>query len=149
MKRTLFFNSERKIIAKVDNTSDMDWVTIFDHLTEAELHAVKLAYVEFCEMNITYEDIADNNDFEEYLCDDSLAEGDFYIEEEIEEIEEKTAKKQGLTIRQLYKMAKKTNALDIPINWFYTCSDDWYSMENEPLKKSEVEITETEVNFYL
>ena len=149
MERTLFFNAERKIIAKVDNTSGMDWVTIFDHLTDAELHAIKLAYVEFCDEHITYEDIADNNEFEAYLCDDSLAEGDFYIDEEIEEIEEKTAKKQGLTIRQLYEMAKKENALDIPINWFYTCSDDWYSMENEPLKKSEVEITEIEVNFYL
>lgn len=84
MERTLFFNPEHKVIAKVNNTS-----------------------------------------------------------------EEKTAEKQGLTIRQLYEMAKKANALDIPINWFYTCDDDWYSEENEPLKKSEVEITETEVNFYL
>lgn len=149
MERTLFFNSEGKVIAKVNNTSEMDWVTIFDHLTEAELHAVKLAYVEFYEMDITYEDIADNNDFEDYLCDDFMAEGNFYIQEEIEETKEKTVEKQGLTIRQLYEMAKEANALDIPINWFYDCGDAWYSMENEPLKKSEVEITETEVNFYL
>lgn len=149
MERTLFFNSERKVIAKVNNTSEMDWVTIFDHLTEVELHAVKLAYVEFYEMDITYEDIADNNDFEDYLCDDFMAEGNFYIQEEIEETKEKTVEKQGLTIRQLYEMAKEANALDIPINWFYDCDDAWYSMENEPLKKSEVEITETEVNFYL
>ena len=146
MERIVFFNSKSKVIAKVDNVSDMDWVTIFDHLTEAELHAIKLAYVEFCDEYITYEDIADNNDFEDYLCDDSMAEGNFYI---YEEIEEKTVKEQGLTIRQLYKLAKKANALDIPINWFFTCDDDWYSKENEPLKESEVDITETEVNFYL
>ena len=146
MERIVFFNSKGKAIAKVDNVSDMDWVTIFDHLTDSELHAIKLAYVEFCNDETTYEDIADNNDFEEYLCDDSMAEGDFYF---YEEIEEKTVKEQGLTIRQLYEIAKKTNALDIPINWFFTCDDDWYSKENEPLKESEVDITETEVNFYL
>ena len=146
MERIVFFNSKDKAIAKVDNVSDMDWVTIFDHLTDAELHAIKLAYVDFCKDETTYEDIADNNDFEDYLCDDSMAEGNFYI---YEEIEEKTVKEQGLTIRQLYKLAKKANALDIPINWFFTCGDDWYSKENEPLKESEVDITETEVNFYL
>lgn len=148
MERTLFFNSEYKIIAKVNNTSEMDWVTIFDHLTKEELHAIRLAYVEFCEGHITYEDIADNNDFEEYLCDDSMAEGIFYSCEEIEETEE-TTEKRGLTIRQLYEMAKKANALDIPINWTYTCSDDWYSKEDEPLTNSEVDITNEEVNFYL
>jgi hypothetical protein len=148
MERILFFNSENKVIAKVNNVSEMDFVTIFDHLTKEELHAIKLAYVEFCEMHITYEDITDNNNFEDYLCDDSIAEGTFYIYEEIEETEEIT-EKQGLTIRQLYEMAKKTNALDIPINWSYTCSDDWYSMENEPLTNAEVDITNTEVNFYL
>ena len=146
MERIVFFNSKNKSIAKVDNVSDMDWVTIFDHLTDAELHAVKLAYVEFCKDEITYEDIADNNEFEEYLCDDSMAEGEFYF---YEEVEEKRVKEQALTIRQLYEIAKKTNALDIPINWFFTCDDDWYSKENEPLKESEVDITETEVNFYL
>lgn len=148
MERTLFFNSEYKVIAKVNNTSEMDWVTIFDHLTKEELHAVRLAYVEFCEGHITYEDIADNNDFEDYLCDDSMAEGIFYSYEEIEETEE-TTEKRGLTIRQLYEMAKKANALDIPINWTYTCSDDWYSKEDEPLTNSEVDITNEEVNFYL
>ena len=146
MERIVFLNSKSEVIAKVDNVSDMDWVTIFDHLTEAELHAIKLAYVEFCKDETTYEDIADNNEFEEYLCDDSMAEGDFYF---YEEIEEKTVKEQALTIRQLYEMAKKENALDIPINWFFTCDDDWYSKESEPLKNSEVDITETEVNFYL
>lgn len=146
MERIVFFNSKNKAIAKVDNVSDMDWVTIFDHLTDAELHAIKLAYVEFCDEHITYEDIADNNEFEEYLCDDSTAHEIFYT---YEEIEENTVKEQALTIRQLYKMAKKENALDIPINWFFTCNDDWYSKENEPLKNSEVNITETEVNFYL
>ena len=149
MERIVFFNSKDKTIAKVDNVSDMDWVTIFDHLTEAELHAIKLAYVEFCDEHITYEDIADNNEFEEYLCDDSMAAGGFYFYEEVKEVEEKRVKEQALTIRQLYEMAKKENALDIPINWFFTCDDDWYSKENEPLKKSEVDITETEVNFYL
>lgn len=148
MERTLFFNSEYKVIAKVDNTSGMDWVTIFDHLTKEELHAVRLAYIEFCEGHITYEDIADNNDFEDYLCDDSMAEGIFYTYEEVEETKE-TTEKQGLTIRQLYEMAKKANALDIPINWTYTCSDDWYSKEDEPLTNSEVDITNEEVNFYL
>lgn len=57
-------------------------------------------------------------------------------------------KEQSLTIRQLYEIAKKENALDIPIDCFFTCDDDWYSKDNEPLKKSEVSITETEVNFY-
>ena len=146
MERIVFFNSKMKAIAKVDNVSDMDWVTIFDHLTDSELHAIKLAYVEFCNDETTYEDIADNNEFEEYLCDDSMAEGEFYF---YEEVEEKRAKEQALTIRQLYEMAKKENALDIPINWFFTCDDDWYSKENEPLKESEVDITETEINFYL
>lgn len=148
MEKTLFFNSENKVIAEVNDTLEMDWVTIFDHLTKEELHTVRLAYIEFCEGHITYKDIADNNDFEDYLCDDSLAEGTFYICEEIEETEE-TAEKQGLTIRQLYEMAKEANALDIPINWTYICSDDWYSMEDEPLTNSEVDITNTEVNFYL
>lgn len=148
MERTLFLNSENEVIAKVNDTLEMDWVTIFDYLTKEELHAVKLAYVEFCENCITYEDIADNHDFEEYLYNDSTAEGDFYICEEIEEVEE-TTEKQGLTIRQLYEMAKEANALDIPINWTYICSDDWYSKEDEPLTKSEIDITDTGVNFYL
>ena len=145
MERIVFLNSKGEAIAKVDNVSDMDWVTIFDHLTNAELHAIKCAYVKFCDEQITYEDIADNNEFEEYLCDDSMAEGDFYF---YEEIEEKTVKEQALTIRQLYEIAKKENALDIPIDCFFTCDDDWYSKDNEPLKKSDVSITETEVNFY-
>ena len=145
MERIVFFSPENKAIAKVDNVSDMDWVTIFDHLTEAELHAVKLSYVDFCEGRITYEDIIDNNKFEDYLCDDSTAEEDFYI---YEEVEEKRVKEQTLTIRQLYEMAKKENALDIPINCFFTCDDDWCSKENELLKESEVDITGTEVNFY-
>ena len=146
MERILFFNSKNEVIAKVNDTYERGWLTIFDSLTKEELNAVKLAYVEFCKMEITYEDIADNNDFEEYLCDDCKAEGIFFI---LEEIEEETVKKQGLTIQQLYEKAKEANALDIPINWSYDCGDDWYSMENEPLTDSEVDITSTEVNFYL
>jgi hypothetical protein len=148
MERTIFYNTNFEIIAKVDNSAEMDWVTVFEQLTTEEFEAVRTAYIVFCNGTIKDDDIKNNYDFEEYLLDDALAEGAFYEIIEVEE-EEKIGEREGLTIRQLYEMAEKVNALDIPINWNFTCSDDWYSQSKMPLTIDEVTISKNTVDFYL
>lgn len=148
MERTIFYNANFEAIAKVDDTSEMDWVTVFEQLTAEEFEKVRAAYIAFCNGTIKDDDIENADDFERYLIDDALAEGAFYIIEEIEE-KEGIEKREGLTIRQLYEMAEKANALDIPINWSFECSDDWYSESEMPLTIDEVDISEETVDFYL
>ena len=148
MERTIFYNANFEAIAKVDDTSEMDWVTVFEQLTAEEFEKVRAAYIAFCNGTIKDDDIENADDFERYLIDDALAEGAFYILEEIEE-KEGIEKREGLTIRQLYEMAEKANALDIPINWNFECSDGWYSESEMPLTIDEVDISEETVDFYL
>ena len=147
MERTIFYNANFEVIAKVDDTSEMDWITIFEQLTAEEFEKVRTAYIAFCNGTIKDDDIENDYDFEGYLIDDALAEGAFYIIEEIEE-KEGAEKREGLTIRQLYEMAEKVNALDIPINWNFECSDSWYSQSEMPLTIDEVDISEETVDFY-
>lgn len=148
MERTTFYNANFEVIAKVDDTSEMDWVTVFEQLTAEEFEKVRAAYIAFCDGAIKDDDIKNDDDFEEYLIDDALAEGTFYTIEEIE-VEGEAKERKGLTIRQLYEMAEKANALDIPINWNYECSDSWYSQSEMPLTIDEVDISEETVDFYL
>lgn len=148
MERIIFYNANYEVIAKVDDTSEMDWVTVFEQLTAEEFEKVRTAYIAFCNGTIKDDDIKNDDDFEKYLNDDALAEGVFYAIEEIEE-KEGIKERKGLTIRQLYEMAEKANALDIPINWNYECSDDWYSQSEMPLTIDEVDISEETVDFYL
>lgn len=144
-ERTVFCDCNHNKIAEVNDTVDMDWVTVFEHLTKDELKKIKEAYVSF-NGEITLNDIKDDHDFEEYLCIDETAEGIFYYYEEYEEC--KKAKK-GLTLRQLYEMAKKYNALDTPIKWDYSCGDDWYDTEGGVITKEEVDFSNNTVHFFL
>lgn len=57
--------------------------------------------------------------------------------------------KKGLTLRQLYEMAKKYNALDAPIKWDYTCDDDWYNAEDCVITEEEVDFSNNTVHFFL
>lgn len=147
-ERLVFCDSNHNRIAAVDNAVDMDWVTVFEHLTKNELKKIKEAYVAF-DGEITFEDIEDNNDFELYLCDDRTAEGGFYYYEEYEEYEECKKAKKGLILRQLYEMAKKYNALDTPIKWDYSCGDDWYNTEGGVITEKEVDFSNNTVHFFL
>lgn len=144
-ERIVFCDCNHNRIATVDDVSNMDWITIFEHLTKDELKKIKEAYISF-NNEFTFEDIENDNDFEEYLCDDITAEGGFYYYEKYEEC--KKAKK-GLTLRQLYEMAKKYNALDTPIKWNYSCSDSWYDIEDEVITKEEVDFSNNTVYFFL
>ena len=142
-ERIVFCDCNDNRIAEVNNAGDMDWVTVFGHLTKDELKKVKKAYVAF-NGEITLNDIENDDDFEEYLCDDITAEGGFYYYEKYEDCK-KTEK--GLTLRQLYEMAKRYNALDTPIKWNYNCGDSWYDTEDGVITENEVDFSNNTLSF--
>ena len=136
-----FFNNERKIIASVEAKDSISITDALNRLTKNELQAIKQAYIIFREKRLdlevpTFDELKNIEDFAGWLLDDIDALYNFYVIDEIDD-------RENITIRQLYEMAKKSNALDIPITY-----NSFYNDENIFLKKPDVTITNSEVNLF-
>ena len=136
-----FFNNERKILASVEIKDSVSITEALNKLTKNELQTIKQAYILFREKRLDFEvptldELKNIEDFAVWLLDDVDALYNFY---DIDEIDDR----ENITIRQLYEMAKKSNALDIPITY-----NSFYDDENIFLKKPDVTITNMEVNLF-
>lgn len=157
MKEKITFYASRgaKICEVIMPEKDQwDWVSVLDKLTSFQLEKVRQSFVniynrsypnaEDAEYRITTKDIQDNHDFEEYLCDYFEIEYSGFCD--CTPIEDKPVRKENaLTIRQLYELAKKKNALDKPILVSHYCDDSWYSIEDVPLTEDKL-VFETDDN---
>lgn len=136
-----FFNNERKTLASVEAKDSISITDALNKLTKNELQAIKQAYIFFREKQLdlevpTLDELKNIEDFAGWLLDDIDALYNFYNIDEIDD-------RENITIRQLYEMAKKSNALDIPITY-----NSFYDDENIFLKKPDVTVTNTEVNLF-
>ena len=136
-----FFNNERKILASVEIKDSVSITEALNKLTKNELQTIKQAYILFREKRLDFEvptldELKNIEDFAGWLLDDVDALYNFY---DIDEIDDR----ENITIRQLYEIAKKSNALDIPITY-----NSFYDDENFFLKKPDVTITNMEVNLF-
>ena len=134
---------------------EWDWISVLERLNPDQLEEVKKSflyyYKEFAGNNdwLVHEDLNDLYAFEDALVNFSCYTEDvngLYTLEDVEETSEEQ-ERNGITIRQLYKLAKAAGALDIPIGFNYYCSDDWYSIEDRFLTEDDLNISEGCVNF--
>lgn len=130
-----------------------DWPLLFSKITPEQIKQLKETFLLFInedtpeEDKVVMEDIIRDADFEDWLCDYDGENFGFWSFELVEEPITKPLK--GMTIRQLYELAKKENALDIPIIWNYEECADWGEADYEPFTEENVLITEQNVEFLL
>lgn len=129
--------------------SEWDWPLLFSKITHDQMKQLKETFLLFInegtpeEDRVLMEDIAWDEDFGDYLCDYDGENFGFWSFELVEDTPHSSI--EGMTIRQLYEMAKKKNALDIPIKCNYSCDDSWYDINDMLLTEENVLINECEV----
>lgn len=135
------------------NASEWDWPLLFSKITPEQIKQLKETFLLFInegtpeEDKVVMEDIIWDEDFENYLCDYDGENFGFWSFELIEDTP--CSHIEGMTIRLLYELAKKKNALDIPIIWNYEECADWCEADYEPFTEENILITEQNVEFLL
>ena len=157
MEKIIFYTPDSKQICEVimPYKNVWNWMTVLKKLTSNQLEEVRKSfwyyYKELVGNNndwLTCEDLEDLDAFEDALIDFSSYTEDvngLYTLKDVE-TREKQKCKQGITIRQLYKLADAAGALDVPITATFFCEDDWYSFEDEPLTEDCLNIDKKSVN---